>query len=83
MMAADYDYIKYPDMRSEAEKLADEHWAYIEQVIRNEYDSETAYPTGSMMDIDAYCRRVGLHYKSAFVHGFKHGCEMIHRGGIL
>jgi len=24
---------------------------------------------------DGYCRRVGLHYKTAFTHGFKHGVQ--------
>lgn len=57
------------------QKLADDHWEYVEQVIRNEYDSEIAEPIGTAMDIDAYCRRVELHYKTAFIHGFKHGYE--------
>ncbi len=57
----------------ELEGLCDEHWIYIEQVIRNEYDSEPARLNGEMFALDAYCRKIGLHYRLAMAHGFKHG----------
>ena len=63
----------------ELQKLCDDHWEYIEQVIRNEYDSEAAYPNGRAIDIDAYCRRVKLHYTTAMAHGFKHGVQWIEK----
>ena len=53
----------------ELEKLCEEHWKYVEEVIRTEYDDSDEY------DIDSYCRRVGFHYKSAMKHGFKHGVQ--------
>ena len=61
--------------KKELQKLCDAHWAYVEQIIRNEYDSEVAYPDGITFDIDAYCRRVKLHYTTAMAHGFKHGVQ--------
>ena len=63
----------------ELQKLCDEHWEYVEQVIRNEYESEMAYPQGSDFSIDAYCRRIRLHYITAMVHGFKHGVQWIEK----
>lgn len=59
-----------------AAEMAESHWKYVEQVIRNEYDSESAHPIGECFDLDAYCRRVGLHYRTAMIHGFKHGLFM-------
>lgn len=61
----------------ELQKLCDEHWGYIEQIIRNEYDSDMAQLTHTSFDLDAYYRRVELHYKTAMVHGFKHGIQWI------
>jgi len=58
------------------EKLCDDHWAYVEGVIRNEYLSNLAI-TDSMIDLDAYCERVKFHYKTAMAHGFKHGIQWL------
>jgi len=55
-----------------AEELAAAHWNYIEQVIRNEYAGMDAT---SEFNLDEYCRQVGFHYRTAFVHGYKHGRE--------
>lgn len=68
-----------PISEEELQKLCDEHWTYVEQIIRNEYDSEIAHPTGTALDIDAYCRRVKLHYITAMAHGFKHGIQWIEK----
>ena len=68
-----------PITPEQLQKVCDEHWAYVEQVIRNEYDSKAAQPNGSDMDLDAYCRRISLHYKSAMAHGFKHGVQWIEK----
>ena len=72
-----------PITPEQLQKMCDEHWAYVEAVIRNEYDSKSAKPNGSglvpYMDLDAYCRRISLHYKSAMAHGFKHGVQWIER----
>jgi hypothetical protein len=50
------------------EQLAQQHWAYVEQVIRHEW-GET-----ENMD-EEYLKALEFHYKSAFAHGFKHGKE--------
>ena len=66
--------------KKELKKLCDDHWAYIEQVIRNEYDDPKS--THTKEDIDSYCRRIKLHYTTAMTHGFKHGMQWmkINRG---
>lgn len=43
--------------------LADDHWSYINRLLEAHGASEKTRQV------------VGFHYKSAFVHGFKHGCE--------
>lgn len=43
--------------------LADDHWSYINRLLDAHGASEETRQV------------VGFHYKSAFVHGFKHGCE--------
>jgi len=63
----------------ELQRLCNEHWEYVEQVIRNEYDSAISYPNGIAFDLDAYCRRVKLHYITAMAHGFKHGIQWIEK----
>jgi hypothetical protein len=57
------------------QKLCDDHWEYVESVIRNEYISELAITNGAGLDLDAYCKRLEFHYKSAMAHGFKHGVQ--------
>ena len=65
--------------KEDLQELCDDHWEYIEQVIRNEYDSKIALPDGEGFDLDAYCRRVSWHYKTALAHGFKHGIQWIEK----
>ena len=62
-------------IKNYASDMASAHWDYVESVIRTEYDSETDCPNGWAFDLDAYCRRVGHHFKTAFEHGFKHGFD--------
>lgn len=58
---------KYPkkriELKSEAQKLADEHWAYVEDLLIIHGESPES--------INKY----GFHYKSAFIHGYKHAKE--------
>ncbi len=44
-------------------RLADDHWAYIESLLTMHGETE---------DI---IQKVGWHYKTAFIHGFKHAME--------
>lgn len=46
-----------------AKSLADSHWAYLADVIRLE---------GAHSDD---IKRIGFHYRSAFVHGYGHALE--------
>ena len=53
-------------------KLVTNHWAYIEQVIRQEHETEIV-----TMTLDEYIRRIKFHYISAFEHGLKHRMQEI------
>lgn len=48
-----------------AEKLAEKHWQYIEGILKKEGTPEQEI------------NRIGYHYKTAFVHGYKHAIERI------
>lgn len=49
-----------------SEKLAEDHWNYVQQVILEAKD----------MDLpDQHIIEIGFHYKTAFVHGYKHSQE--------
>ena len=37
------------------------HWKYIEELLRTHEESETTI------------QRIGFHYKTAMLHGYKHG----------
>lgn len=50
-------------MNDEAERLAKAHWAYVEAVLR------------AHLEDDLIIDGCGFHYRTAFVHGFKHGVE--------
>lgn len=46
-----------------AKTSSDQHWEYIKSLLEN-----------CNMNPDEI-RRIGFHYKTAFIHGFKHGVE--------
>jgi hypothetical protein len=52
-------------MTERAEKLAEEHWKYIEGVL--------ALHGVKSEDVGL----IGWHYRTAFLHGYKHGQEDI------
>lgn len=54
--------------KKEIEELAESHWEYVESVIRIEHE-------GDEKGLDEYCKRVGHHFKTAMIHGVKHGVE--------
>jgi len=56
------------EMKS-AEKLAEEHWSTYVRVILKAHGED-----------DGVIEKCGVHYRTAFVHGFKHGAEST-RGG--
>lgn len=48
-----------------AKKLAEDHWSYVQDVLASHgVDAETI-------------KTSEFHYKSAFIHGFKHGVESL------
>ena len=55
----------------ELQKLCDDHWEYVEQVILQEYD----HPEEFLMD--TYLKAMRFHYTTAMAHGFKHGVQWI------
>ena len=64
------------DTRMRAINLADEHWEYICGVIEREHPklSET-----SPEALTSYLEAIEYHFKTAFVHGYKHAIEDLHR----
>ena len=52
----------------ELEKMANDHWSYVRGgVIAHE----------EVLSEDTIDKIIGHHYKTAFIHGFKHGGEYI------
>lgn len=47
----------------ESDELVNKHWSYVEQTLKMHGEDE---------DI---IRIVGFHYKTAMLHGYKHGIE--------
>ncbi|MBW2030738.1 MAG: hypothetical protein JRJ31_16875 [Deltaproteobacteria bacterium] len=60
------------DTKMRAINLADEHWEYISGVIEREHPklSET-----SPEALASYLEAIEYHFKTAFVHGYKHAME--------
>jgi hypothetical protein len=52
---------KFDKAADKAVKLAEEHWNYVESVLATSGHTEENI------------KLIGFHYKSAFVHGYKHG----------
>ena len=51
----------------EVKKLAQEHWNYVEELLHTHGES------------DDVIEKIGFHYKSAMIHGVKHGAINPHR----
>ena len=54
-------------MIEKPEKLAEDHWSYVEQVLRNSGESPEVI------------EKIKFHYISAMIHGIKHGRELYGR----
>ena len=50
-------------MENKAEELAQAHWGYIESLLKIH------------SVLDEKIKMVEFHYKTAFIHGYKHGVE--------
>ena len=53
------------DIKSETQK----HWEYVREVIRDGRDEDS----WMCLTIQNYLTILGYHYKTAMVHGYKHG----------
>ena len=50
-----------------SQQLADEHWEYVENLLAVHGETEEV------------TSKIGWHYRTAFVHGFKHAMEITTR----
>lgn len=46
-----------------SEELAEDHWGYIKELLLTHNED------------DISIERIGFHYKTAFIHGYKHAME--------
>lgn len=51
------------------EQLADEHWEYVRGVI----DRENLAVEHMALGMDEYLVKIEFHFKTAMIHGYKHG----------
>jgi len=65
----------------DGKQLADEHWAYVESVIRAEWKAFATTTDCSPDLVDEHCEIIGHHYRSAMIHGFKHGVDAAEANG--
>jgi len=59
-------------MQERAEKLAEAHWQYVKEALETVMPHDTEEDkkiNEEVLDI------IGFHYKTAFIHGYKHGVE--------
>lgn len=56
---------------SDFEDKASQHWSYVKEVIRDGRKDDD-YVHLSIMD---YLTIISYHYKTAMIHGYKHGIE--------
>ena len=54
--------------KEQVEEMAEAHWSYVRKVIEQQHN----YDIGGIIP-DEVIDLVGFHYRTAFVHGFKHG----------
>jgi len=54
-----------------AEELAEEHWSTYVKVILEAHETD-----------EDVIRKCGVHYRTAFIHGFKHGVESKKEAGV-
>lgn len=54
--------IKSNDNKKSSKQLADEHWGYIEALLKAHEEEYNI-------------KQIEFHYKSAFIHGYKHAME--------
>jgi len=52
-------------------KMANDHWEYIRALIENEH----SVGDDPLYSVKLYTNLVEFHYKSALIHGFKHGVQ--------
>jgi len=58
-------------MNKKLDELVNAHWEYVDGVIMAELKEFSITPT----EITTHLDLIGYHYRTAFVHGYKHGME--------
>lgn len=54
-----------------ADELVLAHWSYIKSLLESEI------PEDVKLSKTEYIEKVGFHYKSAMIHGYKHAVELL------
>lgn len=54
---------KHEEFIKKAKQLADEHWSYVEGLLNYHNEDE------------AIIKKIGFHYRTAMIHGYKHGLD--------
>jgi len=57
-------------------KLADEHWDYVKAMLEVEMREDDFISSREL-----YLEAAGFHYKTAMIHGYKHGYEAAKKEG--
>jgi hypothetical protein len=55
------------------ERLEDRHWGYLEQVLRNTLQADYSTDETEYDKVERFIESIGFHYRTAMVHGYKHG----------
>ena len=69
-----YEYWKqdYSDDKGFLKDLINNHWGYIEGVLRA---ANQAHSFDDEYELEHKVAEIGFHYKTAMEHGWKHACE--------
>jgi hypothetical protein len=51
-------------------KMVDDHWEYVKSILEMELPIDM-----QIINREDYLDRIGHHYKTAMIHGYKHGKE--------
>ena len=54
------------------EESIQKHWEYVREAVRDGRDEADTIS----MTVHEYLENVGYHYKTAMLHGYKHGVEI-------
>lgn len=65
-----------------ASRLANDHWSYVHDLCKTTLDSALdGFDIIASISKEQLIEVIGFHYKSAFIHGYKHAIEDIESEG--